>query len=249
LSAFSQAYKIQYPALSDQGSKVIRAFGILNTNIPSDHPFMYGIPWPGEYLLAADGTVLDKVFVPSYEFRRTASEVVLRNFGTGEGDNSVSIKTGAFTVTVTLSSDRCFPGQELGVALSIQMNPGWHIYGKPLPEYYRAVALEFSGDLVGRQHMNFPAPQIKFMPALNEILSVYEGSLQASGTLGIRWSPPMPAPFLTPLAKTITPGNHKIVGTLRFQACSETVCEPPDEVSVELPLIINEGVPPAPKPV
>ncbi len=59
----------------------------------------------------------------------------------------------------------------------------------------------------------------------------------------------MPAPFLMPLAKMITPGKHKIVANLRFQACSETVCDPPDEISVELPLTIDEGIPPAPKAV
>jgi hypothetical protein len=37
--------------LSDAGSKLIRDFGIFNT-IPADHPMMYGIPWPGDYLLA-----------------------------------------------------------------------------------------------------------------------------------------------------------------------------------------------------
>ncbi len=142
--------------LSDQGSKVIRAFGIFNTNIPDTHPFMYGIPWPGEYLLAPDGKVRDKVFVPNYEFRRAASEIVLRNFGADTGENAVSIQTGAFTVRITLSSDRCFPGQELGVLLDIQMNPGWHIYGKPLPEYYRPLELVFSGDLVGTQQISYP---------------------------------------------------------------------------------------------
>ena len=59
--------------LSDVGSKVIRAFGILNTNVPEDHQMMYGMPWPGEYLIAPDGTVRDKLFLPSYEHRPSAS--------------------------------------------------------------------------------------------------------------------------------------------------------------------------------
>ena len=33
--------------LSDQGSQVIRAYGILNTNIPKSLP-LYGIPFPGQ---------------------------------------------------------------------------------------------------------------------------------------------------------------------------------------------------------
>jgi len=58
----------------------------------------------------------------------------------------------------------------------------------------------------------------------------------------------MPAPFLLALGKPIAPGAHKIKGTLRFQACSDTVCEPPEEIRFELPLTIEKGVSPAPKP-
>ena len=56
LRNFGDAYNIEYPLLADVGSKVIRAFGILNTNVPPDHKMMYGMPWPGEYLIAPDGT-------------------------------------------------------------------------------------------------------------------------------------------------------------------------------------------------
>ena len=103
--------------LSDVGSKVIRAFGIFNTNVPADHKMLYGMPWPGDYLLAPDGTVRDKAFLPSYEHRAAASAVVVRNFGVDAGANSVEIKTDVLTATVSLSTDRSFPGQELGVAL------------------------------------------------------------------------------------------------------------------------------------
>jgi len=109
--------------LSDIGSKVIRDFGIFNTNIPPDHKMLYGIPFPGDFLIAPDGTVGDKLFLPSYEHRASASEVIFRNFGVGAGGNSVEIKTEVLTATITLSSDRCFPGQELGIALEIRLEP------------------------------------------------------------------------------------------------------------------------------
>ena len=60
LKRFADAHQITYPLLSDPGSGVIRKFGILNTNIPEGNMF-YGIPFPGDYLLAADGTVKDKI--------------------------------------------------------------------------------------------------------------------------------------------------------------------------------------------
>ena len=56
-----------------------------------------------------------------------------------------------------------------------------------------------------------------------------------------------PAPFLLALGKTIEPGIYEIGGTLRFQACSDDVCEPPKAIKFRLPLTIEPGVPPAPK--
>ena len=56
LTRFARAHQITFPMLSDKGSAVIRRYGILNTNIPPTHTF-YGIPFPGEFLVAPDGRV------------------------------------------------------------------------------------------------------------------------------------------------------------------------------------------------
>ena len=45
----------------------------------------------------------------------------------------------------------------------------------------------------------------------------------------------------------IKPGLYEIAGTLRFQACSDEVCEPPQAIKFTLPLTIEAGVPSAPK--
>jgi hypothetical protein len=233
--------------LSDAGSKVIRAFGILNTNVPEDHKMMYGMPFPGDYLLTPEGIVRDKRFLPSYEYRPSATGLALRNAEGGAATNSVEIDAGALSATVTLSADRCFPGQELATALRIRLHPGWHIYGQPLPSNYRPTELIFEGPIVGEQSIELPAAKPMLLKALGETLPVYEGEVRAIGRLGIKWSPPMPAKFMEPFGKTIPPGPYKIAGTLRFQPCSDTVCEPPQEIRFELPLEFEAGVPPAPK--
>jgi len=246
LSNFANAYKIEYPMLADVGSKVIRAFGILNTNIPADHPMFYGIPWPGDYLIAPDGTVRDKLFLSSYEHRASASEVVLRHFDNA-GANSVEIKAGVVTATVSLSTDRCFPGQELGLELDLRVDAGWHIYGRPLPANYQAVEMILESPLIREQSLELPTPQRLLLPALGETLPVYGGGLKAHGKVGIKWSPPMPAPFLKGLGEKIEPGVYQIAGTLRFQACSDDVCEPPEAIKFALPLTIEARIPPVPK--
>ncbi len=246
LSNFGGAYKIEYPLLSDIGSKVIRAFGILNTNIPEDHKMMYGMPWPGEYLIGPDGTVRDKLFLRSYEHRPSASEVVLRHCDNA-GGNSIEIKAGMLSATVSLSTDRCFPGQELGLALDVRVDAGWHIYGRPLPANYQALDLILESPLIGEQSLELPASEPLLLQALGETLPVYGNEFKAHGKIGIKWSPPMPAPFLLALGKTIESGLYEIAGTLRFQACSEDVCEPPQAIKFALPLTIEAGIPPAPK--
>ena len=226
---------------------MIRAFGILNTNVPEDHKMMYGMPWPGDYLIAPDGTVRDKLFLRNYEHRPSASQMTLRNYGAAPGGNSVEIKTDVLTATVSLSTDRCFPGQELGVALDVHLKAGWHVYGKPLPGTYQAIELAFEGPLVGEQSLEMPSAKPLLLKALGETLPVYEGEIRAIGKLGISWSPPMPAKFLEPLGPRIEPGMHSIKGVLRFQACSDEVCEMPQTVEFKLPLKIEPGIPPAPK--
>lgn len=106
LARFASAYQITFPLLSDKGSLVIRRYGILNTNIPPAHTF-YGIPFPGEYLVAPDGRVADKVFRPSYEDRGTASEVLLKDFGTGVGNAKVEIKSDETSARISSRGPGC----------------------------------------------------------------------------------------------------------------------------------------------
>jgi hypothetical protein len=232
--------------LSDAGSKVIRAFGILNTNIPEDHPLLYGIPFPGDYLIAPDGTVRDKLFLPSYEHRPSASQMTMRH-SSGAGANSVEIRTGVLRATIGLSTERCFPGQELGLALAVHLEPGWHVYGAPLPQNYQSITLQFEGPLAGECSLAMPPAKPILLQALGETLPVYEGEIRATGKLGIKWSPPRPAKFLEPLGPPIEPGLHQLSGVLRFQACNDQVCEPPQAIRFQLPLTIEQGIPAPPK--
>jgi hypothetical protein len=208
---------------------------------------MYGMAFPGDYLITPDGTVRDKLFLPSYEHRPSASQAILRHFGDDARGNSVDIDAGALTATVSLSTDRCFPGQELATSLSIRLKPGWHIYGKPLPGNYQPTELLFNGLIVGEQSLRLPAARPMLLKALGETLPLYGGELRAVGKLGIKWSPPAPAKFLEPFGKRIEPGLYKIGGMLRFQTCSDEICEAPQAIKFELPLTVEAGIPPAPK--
>ncbi len=248
LRAFGAAYQIEYPLLSDAGSKVIRAFGILNTNVPEEMKMLYGIPFPVDYLIGPDAIVRDKTFIPDYQYRPSASAVVLRNFDDDGRGNSVHLASGPLNATISLSTDHCFAGQEVAVSMTIRLKQGWHVYGQPLPGNYQPTELNFEGAIVGAQSLELPAPRPLQFAALGETLPAYQGELHAVGKLRTKWSPPEEAKFLAGLfSQSAGPGLHLIKGTLRCQACSDAVCEPPSALLFELPLVIEAGVPPAPK--
>ncbi len=208
---------------------------------------LYGISFPGDYLIAPDGTVREKHFLPSYEYRASATQIVLRESDLNASANAAQINNGFFDASIILSSDRCFPGQQLGFAVKMDLKAGWHVYGQPLPPGYQALKINFEGPLVDEQSIEYPPATPITFPALRETLPVYERQIRAFGKVGIRWSPPMPAKFLLPLGEIIQPGTHQITGTLSFQACKEDLCEPPQAIRFRLPITILSGVPPAPK--
>jgi DsbC/DsbD-like thiol-disulfide interchange protein len=192
-----------------------------------------GIPFPGDYVLVPDGTVIDKHFLPNYETRPTASGILLTDFDTVGDEGSVSIGAEDVRAKVTLSSDKAVSGQELGVAVDVTIAAGWHIYGEPLPENYVATRVTFSGDLVATQSLKFPAATPREFTALGETLPVYEGTIRGKGTLLV--------------ASRIKPGQYKISGTLKFQECNDAICKLPQNVAFELPLTIDGMTPGAKK--
>ena len=225
LTAFAQKHGVHFPLLSDRGSAAIRSFGILNTNIAPGLR-AHGVPHPVEYLVAPDGVVVRKYFVPNYQHRVTASEVALREFGTvGEGVRTVTLHSGALTVEVGLSSATAFAGQEVGFFANFALQAGWHIYGEPVPEAYTPVSITFHDPRVVQQSVHFPEAAPLNIPALGETLPVYSGSFRALGSLLLKFP--------------LDSGEITLSGELRFQQCSDTVCEPPEALPFQLAITLE----------
>ena len=233
LRRFAEAQHIGYPLLSDQGSAVIRKFGILNTNVPPDVTRFYGIPFPGDYLIAADGTVKEKLFLPDYQDRPAASLVLLNQFDTSVAGNTVTVTADDVQAKIVLSATQSYSGQQLGVAVEFEVAPGWHIYGEPLPEGYTPTSLKFDDQLVAAQTLNLPKPEMVKFEAIGETFPVYHGNFKASGSVRLK--------------QNLAPGEHTLAATLSFQECNNELCKIPQSVRVEIPIRIDPMVPAAPK--
>ena len=228
LAEFARKHGIGFPLLSDQGSETIRRIGIFNANMAPGLR-SYGVPHPVEFLVASDGTVVRKYFVPNYQHRVAGSAVALREFGTVSADApTVTLEAEALALQIGFPAARVFAGQELAFFARFALEPGWHIYGAPLPGSYTTTAITFEGPHVGEQRLELPPAEMRNFPALGETLPIYSGSFQAMGSLLLKH--PLPE------GKLVLPGR------VSFQPCSETVCEPPQSLPFELALTVEPFV-------
>jgi hypothetical protein len=233
LHAFAEKHGIGFPLLSDRDSAVIRSFGILNTNVAPGLR-AHGVPHPVDYLVAPNGVLVRKYFVPNYQHRVTASQVVLREIGAiGAGVAAVTLQSGALTVEIGFSGANAFAGQEIGFFAKFKLEPGWHVYGTPLPTVYTATSIAFDDPGIVRQSFDLPEARPMKVSWLDETLPVYDGSFQEMGSLLLRF------PFEA--------GGAEFAGKLRFQQCSDSVCEAPETISFDLPLTIEPFVVAQPK--
>jgi hypothetical protein len=168
LQAFAEKYGIGFPLLSDRDSAVIRSFGIFNTNIA---PALraWGVPHPVDYLVAPDGTVTRKYFVPNYQHRVTASTIALREFGNaGQDAAAVTLRSGALTVEIGLAAAEAFAGQEIGFFARFRVEPGWHVYS--------STAITFDDPKIVRQSFELPGDS-----------ALLGGSFQCLGSLLLKF--------------------------------------------------------------
>src|SRR5262249_9173689 len=151
----------------------------------------YGVPHPVEYLVSPEGLVVNKYFVPNYQHRVTASSVALREFGERSHDAPfAALESGGLSAQIGLASGRGFAGQEIGFVARFALQPGWHIYGQPLPEGYTVTSVEFQGPAVVRQEVTWPEPEMIELPLLNQTLPVFSSSFEARGRLLLKF--PLP---------------------------------------------------------
>jgi len=77
LKNFADRQHITYPLLSDPDSKIIRTYDILNEAVKPGTP-TYGIPYPGVYVVDAQGRVVSKYFEDDYRERVSTAEILAR---------------------------------------------------------------------------------------------------------------------------------------------------------------------------
>ena len=218
LKDFADRHNITYPLLSDTESRVIEAFGILNTLVPRDHRW-FGVPFPGTYMVDEKGVVFDRSFYADHGVRDSVARMLARSFAIQDGRGTVQVvETTAVKASAWLSADTVRRGQVHTLTVDLEIKPGFHVYGRPIPSGYIPTTLRVDPlDEVQPGQAIYAAPQTKSV--LGEKVSVYSGSVSVT------------MPVQSRRRDTFVLDVH-----LDYQACDDSECLLPDTISFSLPL-------------
>jgi hypothetical protein len=232
LAEFATRRGITFPMLSDPGSTVIRKYGLLNREVKPDNP-VYGIPYPGTFMLDARGRVTARYFEEAYQERNTVTSILVRS---GRADGAV-LATQATTAHLSLSasaSDRVVaPGTRFSLAIDVVPKPKMHVYA-PGAKDYQPITLEIAPHQDVIVHaLQYPKSEMLFFAPLQELVPVYQKpfrlvqdiTLSATADAQARWKD----------VKTLT-----ITGTVKYQACDDKVCYIPAAVPVSWTLQVRQ---------
>ena len=236
LRDFAAKYGITYTLFSDEGSRVIRALGLFNDQVYEHHSAygiakqdrVWGVPYPGVFVLDAHGDVVQKRFQQSYRERETGAGLLQQGFGIASTEHGAEARDQAEGVQVCayLDSDTYRFFQRLWLTVEFTIAPGLHVYGQPVPAGYMPLSIDLApaaGLVVGTAQ--WPAPQPLHIAGLDEQFYVYEGKVTVS------------------VPVTLTQEDDQTLQvTIRYQACSMTDCFAPRTFALQVPVQAAEHI-------
>lgn len=227
LKSYAKRKGITYPMLSDPQSKLIRAFGILNSDAKG---FAVGVPYPGIYYISADGVIQKRFFEAQYYDRFTPGDAYAEIFGSAPPEEPPFVIRHGHHVTVQLSqSDNVVgPGSRLELLVTVSPAAKVHLYAPGAETFgYKVVKLMLdpSPDFQSLP-LDYPRGTVMKFPILKESVPVYD----------------KPVVFRQDIVMSATRefvhsvGQGKqvaITGTLLYQACNDRECFNPVSQSVK----------------
>ncbi|MBM3798012.1 MAG: peroxiredoxin family protein [Acidobacteria bacterium] len=231
LRHFATRRTITYPLLSDEGSKVIRAYGILNEAIAKDAA-IYGVPHPVTYMLDARGKVKSEYVAKDYRERFTAANILVREFPAAESEGRAAgqeIRARHLTLRSWASNASLHPGSRVSLYLDIVLPPKMHVYA-PGVTGYKPVEWKLREGPWRPQTAEYPATRTLHLKAIGEKVPVFEKSVRVRRDVVVGQTRDLKAQLEE---KTFT-----IEGTFKYQACDDKVCYTPEELPLKwtLPL-------------
>jgi hypothetical protein len=203
---------------------VIRAFGILNTNMDKNTP-RYGIPFPGTYIIDAKGIITAKYFDDDFRERSSAASILTREFGAG-GVERQTFENNQLKLTYYASDAALAPGHRTALVLEIEPKAKMHLYA-PGVERYMPIDWQMQ---TSKAWLAFPAQyppsQMLNLPAIKETVPVYASKIRIIRDLAVGLDPETKTELSVDRVLTIE-------GSFHYQACDDKECFLPKTIPLK----------------
>ena len=234
LRDFAATRGIDFPLLSDEGSRVVTELGLLDRELEAHHAafgiktgeHQQGVAYPAVFVLDESGAVTQKRIQENYRARESARQLLeavtgsatLETSGNVQERDTVHVRARAYT-----DSDRYVRWEKTRLHVELDVDPGWHVYGRPISKGYAPLLVEIDpeeGLVVGEPE--YPQVRPFRVDGLDEEFNVYEGRLQV----------------LLPFAFNVSAetGERTLKVSISWQACSESECLMPVMNRVQIAL-------------
>lgn len=234
-----EAKGIRFPLLADEGSRVITELGLLDRDLAAHqarfgvptNDNQYGVAYPAIFVLDESGRVVDKRIRENYRAREGALRLLEEalNLTLPAGGHEEIAAASHVQVSIATDSDLYVRWQETRLHVAFDVGEGWHVYGRPIPDGYIPVTVEVETiPEVAVGPSEYPPTRPFRVVGLTEEFEVHDGRFEV----------------LVPFAVNVPPGHGTVdLGiAVRYQACSESECLPPQTLNLGLHL---EEAPPA----
>ena len=229
LADFAQRRGITFPLLSDHDSRVIKAYGILNTTVAPTAAYggiiVYGVPFPGTFILNRKGMVTARHFEDAYQERATVSSIFLGMGGPG-GTSAARRATDQLEITTSVSDATISAGTVFSLVLDVKPMKRIHVYA-PGVTGYKPVALKLeSVPGLKLRPVRYPPSEIYHFLPLKERVPVYQKPFRLVQELNVE---------LSRDGQALLRDSEKLTikGSFDYQACDDKICFQPTSVPVE----------------
>jgi hypothetical protein len=148
-------------------------------------------------------------------------------------DSQSAIDTPHMRITVSGPSRAIAPGARVSLRVEVTPKPKMHVYAPDQQDYIPiSLAVAKSGDYAAHAPA-FPPAETLFFKPLNETQLVYSKPFRIVQDVTIGRTP-----AVRRLARTAG-GSIAIGGTLRYQACDDSLCYPPRNVPVTWTVLLR----------
>ena len=232
LADFARRRGITFPLLSDPGSLTIKRYGIFNTTIPETNQQIYGVPFPGTFMLSAQRIVTARFFEQAYQERNTVASILAR-LGTQIDVPATKVSSPQLEITSYATDATVAPGSHLSIVLDVRPAKGIHVYA-PGVSGYKAIALTIEPQpWVLIKSAKYPAPEDYFFKPLNEHVMVFQRPFRIAQDVALDASADAQAAL-----KDVT--SLTLKGTLNYQACDDKICFSPQSVPLTWTMSVRQ---------